>query len=264
MAITTVIEKGSGDENSFSLPVFVYDPAGGTVSRAAAISAAESAAPTTIFAFGQDGVPTIEDLVENVYRVTIKYTQGDYSTWSTQERFDFAANAQAWVGNYAPQVARFPGTAFDYDGVVAPNGRPGGMQPAPPRDVGKSFRLPLGSLNATNVRFCARAAKLGAVHNATYGAYNQGELAIVHFSMQQVDAYNVQVNVGWSYNLNVTGENRGGITGVAYKGHEYVWEVQDLEADRVNNILGITNKAVYVSAVRPVVDILTPLGVNPP
>lgn len=265
MATTTIIEKGSGDANSYTLPVYVYDPAGGTVSQAEAISAAENAAPEQVLGTYQDGIPSIEVLAENIYRVGVRYSRGDFLFMGSLEREDYASQAEALDITYAEEVAKFPGTAPSFDGIMKPGGKSsfGAIIQPGAQNVGKALRLNIAQFTPAYRKDLMNWVRAGVVNSVAFAGYSIGELQLVSFSAFQDSQTTFQVRLGWSYKPNVTSANFGPVTGVQYQGHDFWWVWSEKVTDRNNRTLYEQPKFVYVNRPRPQAD-LQGIGVNPP
>ena len=234
----------------------------------AAITAAETAAPATLNTLVQTGVPNVERLTSYAWRITVNYAVEPYVNFQTDDRYEFDEHAEPITFDFAPQIARYPGSAPDYKGLVFPGGfhgtlmgRQGGSQPAPRSNRRYRFRLNYASVTATWVRTVGNL--VGRVNNNTMGAYAIGTTMLTDFVGGQVSSTDWEFQIAWSYKPNVTGETRGDVTGIAYHGHDFVWEVARAEVDRSENTLYLVPMHVYVSRPRPYADLST-AGVSPP
>lgn len=267
MAVTAIVEKGSGDANSFSQPVYVYDPAGGSVSIVQAKVAAEGAAPAVVLGTSQDGNPVVEVLADNVYRVTVRYTSSnDFVFLAQTSREEYTARAETLELAYAPQIARFPGTAPDFKGVMHPYGKDGpvgaSIQPGV-ETCANHLRMNITTFTPAYRKFVMNAVRAGAVNQFLIAGYQPGELQVVSFTATKVNTVDYQVRVGWSYKPNVPVTTIAGIPGVTHAGHDYVWHWLEPAADRNNNTIYQKPKFIYVNRPRPLLNFAT-LQVTPP
>ena len=264
MAVQTILEKGSGDTNSFTLPVYVYDDVGATLTMANAILAAEAAAPSQVIGIYQDGVPSVDQVKESVWRVQVRYSVGDAAKVFGTERDDYSAQAETLHVMYAPQVARFAGTAPDFAGMIQPGGRElGATIPPGAQNLGKSLRMNIALFTPGYRKSLINLVRAGAVNSTAIAGYAAGELQLVSLSAQQDGQVTYQVRLGWSYKPNVSGTTYGAVSGVSHQGHDFVWVLPEKKTDRNNNTLYEIPQFVYVNRPRITGD-LSVVGVTPP
>ena len=279
MALQIVVDKETGAIDSPTLPVVVYDD--GTppafVSAAAAIAAADAAfgttIPSTFFGYNSDGNPGMRRLSNSAFQFTINYRPDSAKPPRPQQVGDTRLGfnwhmARKWI-EYAPEIARFPGTAAPSADLVnakvsADRVITSGLFLEPlVANLTKSFTVDPSTVTGSWVR--GIAALMGHVNSAslTGGAYAAGEICLVHAIGSLASDRAFTLDFGWNWTQNVTGETRGAVTGISYNGHDHVWDMRQDVVDR--DLLAIIPEivAVYVHRVREYSD-LSATGVEPP
>lgn len=265
MATQTVVGKVSGAVGGVQLPVVVYDDGDATLSVSAALAAAEGAAPSTYGGLPQNGEPSLEQLSDWAWSVTINYSTGTVFAFQSTERYDFQVGAEVAEFDWATPVARFPGSAFDYQGFVSLGGgldNFGAVQQPGQRTLGRAFLLDASAVTASLVQTLTPLVRAGAVNSVAVGAYPAGTLQVVEFGLSQISDQKYAGRIGWSYKPNVSGQTRGTITGISYNGHDFVYSVGKPKLDRTAGLVRAEGEAVYVVRPRPYVD-LAQFGVAP-
>lgn len=283
MAIQHIIEKLSGASQSLSLPIFIYDD--GT--PPAAIDQDDVAAylvtqygvtiPSDVLGVPDDGDPGFKRLSRSAWRVTIKYrvqTLRPLHPVGVGEaaRSSFNFQLPRKYVRWGTEIAKYPGSAPTWHGLVnvvqdcnSLACHSGIWLEPPPVSFSTSISVSPSTVTGSWVRTLAGVIQAGMVNSVSMGsgAYAAGELLIVHAHGQSVSANAFNIDIGWGWAQNVSGETRDGITGIAYDGHDFVWEWTKPLVDRSNNQLGLQVAAVYVNRVRPRGD-LTAIGISPP
>ena len=97
----------------------------------------------------------------------------------------------------------------------------------------------------------------------TSGTYQPGTIFLCHVLGHKASPTEFLLEIGWSYKPNVTGESRGEVTGISYRGHYFVWEMPKLIVDRAQVKIFQQPEFVIVNQVWPEDDLST-LGIEPP
>lgn len=287
MAIELFLGKETGSALSMSLPVDIVETSDPQVpiSLDDAIDAVEGELgdliPETMppFDLPHDGNPGTQRLSPHAFRFTINYRPPNSRPLSpptgAEVRSGFQAYAQPRFLMWAPEVAVFaaPPNAGDpgtMDGVIlgAGDGQFGGVGLLVSPGAETFYRdltMPLASVTASYIRSLVRLVRAGYVNSAalTSSAYPAGTIQLVSASGAQVSDTEFALRIGWSYALNVTGESRGNVTGIAYHGHHLVWEYRAQAVDRARIMTTLSPDRVVVNQVWPTTD-LAVIGVEPP
>jgi len=271
MAIKTVLEKASGTIDQMSQPVVVYDDTNTYLSEEEAIFAAYAAVPNELFGVPFETLPSIERVAPNAVRYIVPYRKVQRTKLPTQnvgeERIEFDFYAEPITRFWAKETARFPSdeAIFSRDVPYQPSISPFSSSTItiqPPRaNVRKSGMVPLESVTATWARTVSQL--IGAVNSIAIGNYKIGEVMLVSLVGSQVDEERVSLSVGWSWKPNVTGEVHGDVTGIAYRGHDYVWDWMEVYYDVPTQTMGNYPRWTYVHEVWPMADIRQ-IGILPP
>ncbi|MGD9632539.1 MAG: hypothetical protein AB7G28_22800 [Pirellulales bacterium] len=287
MAITLFIGKETGTGLAMSLPVDAVETSTPQVpiSQAAAVAALEAEygllIPATMgpLSLPDDGAPGIQRLSPHAFRFQVNYRFANVRPFQpptgSEVRLNFQAVAEPIVRQFAPEVGKFwagVGTAPSQGGLIGVRDQAFGMNTAgvliaPGRETfGKELTVPIGTVTGSWIRGITKLVKKGYVNSVTLtsGAYAIGEIQLVRASGQQVSDAEFSLSLGWSYAVNVTGEVRGDVTGIAYKGHEYVWQTTNMGVDRASKAINLKVNTVYVNQVWPTADIGSLVGVEPP
>src|SRR3989304_8925166 len=78
----------------------------------------------------------------------------------------------------------------------------------------------------------------------------------------QLGTTEFHLELGWSGKQNVSGETRESVSGIAYDGHDFVWEWTEDNVDRNATVIGKKIKSVFVNQVSPRTD-LSVIGIEP-
>lgn len=272
MAIQAILEVQKGSADAPAMPYYIYDdgdpPAAVSLSDALVKALAE--APASVQGASQTGM-TYSQEADHAWQVTVNYSLRKLERLtplaSGEERIRFNFSAQSKFLFTATEIARFPAaTAPDYGGMLNIRRGGGGTTvvgatiPVPAENLGKQVIVSL----ATAASLASTVASLvGHVNSTAVGLYSAGELMLTSFRGQQRDDETFDLNIGWSYIPNASGETWGDVTGVAYKGHEYVWAYTKDAVDRNGNALYQIPQYVYVNQVWPTGN-LNSIGIYPP
>lgn len=271
MATQTIQEVEVGSLDSPAMPYYVYDdgdpPA--SVSLTTALNAVLAVAPTTVQGAAQTGM-TYEQEADHAWRVTMQYAARRLKKLEPlevgQERVRFNFSVKNKFLFVATEIDEFPTGSPSYGGMLNVRAGGGGTNA-----VGATIQAPVENLGKQAIVSTTTAASLaptiasmvGYVNSATVGSYAVGELMLTSFRGQQRDDDTFDLNLGWAYKPNVTTEDWGDVTGVSYKGHEYVWAYTKDVVDRSDNALYQTPQFVYVHQVWPTAN-LNSVGIYPP
>lgn len=271
MAIRTVLEKASGSVTQMQQPVVVYDDTGAFLHEENAFFPAYAAAPDQFFGVPHDAIPTVQRLAPNAVRYTINYRMNDPKPKTKikigEERFQFDFFAEQFNRQWAPEVARFPNNAPSSGGIMNIKRQGNSVTAAaaviePPRaNLRKEVAVALALVNAAWARTIASV--IGAVNSVPIGVHSVGEVMLVQVAGNQVDDLTMQLQLGWAWKPNVTGEARGDVEDIEYNGHDYTWDLHEPVVDRDENVLAMKPVATYVHRVHPYADI-TAIGILPP
>lgn len=283
MAIKHIIEKLSGASLSLSLPIFIYDdgtpPAAIDETAVAAYLVTQYGVtiPSTVLGVPDDGDPNFERLSYSSWRVTMKYRAQTLRPLhppgtSDSARAGFNFQLPRKYVRFGTEIAKYPGGAPSWHGLVnvVQDGNSlachsGVWLEPPPVSFTRTLSVSPSSVTGSWVRTLASVIQSGMVNSTSLvsGAYAAGELMIVSAHGQLISANAFQIDIGWNWAQNVSGETRDGVSGIAYDGQDFVWEWTKPLVDRSNNQLGLQVAAVYVNRVRPRGDISV-IGIVPP
>lgn len=269
MAIQVYIEKLGGQVDNLTVPFLAWQDDGSTLSEAAAITAVEAVAPTTVLGVPYDPIYDIQRVANSSVRVMVHYRWPQLTPLrpptTGEERFGFSFSApRKWV-QWAPEIARFPATAPSFHGLVGVTRElQSGLWIDPPAaNLFKHLTVPTSTVTASFVRTLALLQ--GCVNSTSLhsGTYAVGEIMLVSASGQHVSPTQFSIELGWSWVKNVSGQDRGPVTGVSYNGHDLVWDWLEPIVDRSQNHLGMQPKYTYVNRPHTYAD-LSVIGVLPP
>jgi hypothetical protein len=255
----TIVRKGKKATSSYVKSYKVFGTADDTVLH--------SEINAQVSAYGRywqyPGVPSMQLMAEsysvsflgdNAWQVTINYSKDGAedgeaplkrarsfdTTGGTQHMTQ--ANAESRYGANAPDQKKAIG--------VDSNGVNGVDVVVPQLQWQESYDVPNAYVTSGWIRGVAGVT--GTTNNAAFRGFEAGEVLFVGCSGSQ--EWDDQKGRGpWSLSFrfvaskNVTGETIGDITGVAKKGHEYLWVRYEDAVD--SNVLLKKPKAVYVNKV---------------
>lgn len=277
MATVTTLEKMSGSANAMTQPVRVYDdgdpPA--SITEAAAKTAAEAAAPATVFGIAQDGNPGVEQEADFAWIITVSYRALGSSTLTRQiigerrNRFQFQAKSKRIT--YAKEISRYQRTANfpapPSNGLLRPVRIGNCTQNVevtidpPPVTLFSDFVVAIASVDDV---FVWRVNNVvGKVNSVAAGIYKPGECMLVSANGQQIDDDSFKFSCGWGVKENEINDTFGSITGVDHDGLDHVETFAAAEPDRNLGGLVMDPVFVYVFEVWQRSDI-TSFGVSPP
>lgn len=277
MSLQLVIEKLSGTSTSLQLPLFVYDDGTPPAEideedvKAFVDSKYGTTVPSEVLGVPEDGDPHLVRLSRSAWRVTINYRVATLrpltpvGVGEARNRFQFSA--PRIVRRFAPEVGAFPnallaalGGAPTWHGLMNvveeqgawPKPSPTVLDPPPVSFVTEQSFAP-NAVTTAQVRELATVIQSQGVNSDSLqsGEYLAGELTIGFCNGEQISAGAWRIETGWCWQRNVTGEVRDTVTGVAYEGHDYVWDWWEPFVDRNKLQLGYAIKATYVNRVRP-------------
>lgn len=290
MTATThhIIEKlDRGNSTALALPIFVWGTDGAdpndpqapiTLDEAIAEINAAIDIPATLLDLPNDGDPGVEQ-TGLAWRITINYREPGLrplhppGVGEHRAGFNFHCRRK-WV-NLATQVAKFPSGSGTPDSFDVPNqqqdadgrftGASGFWLEPPGADLTDTFSVDPADVTHSYVRGIAAIIAAGMVNSTSLvsGSYAAGELLIAYMVGIRMSDHEFLIDAGWSWQQNVTGETRGGVTGVHYDGQDYVWDWKEPIVDRSTNHFGLNPKYTYVHRVRPRGDI-SAVGFVPP
>jgi hypothetical protein len=282
MAITHIIEKLSGNSLSLALPIYVYDdgdpPAAITRDQLVAYLNSQygTGIPSTVLGVPDDGDPHIQQLSRSSWRATIRYKVltmrpvQPAAVGTKRSSFDFVPRRK--YVEFAPEIAKFPSSTptmggcvnYQFDFTTGASSRGTWLEPPPVSlTTEQSFAPATVTVNA--VRALALVVQAGAVNSDSLGSgvYLPGEMMIGYCHGSQITNGVFQIVTGWCWQRNVTGETRGPVSGIAYRGHDFTWNLFEQNCDRNAILFPVKVRAVYVNQVRPMVP-FSGLLVSPP
>lgn len=202
------------------------------------------------------------------YEVTVEYAPpegggGSIPTGSYTFNFDTTGGtvnikcAKEHINSY-PAAATTPNhagaIAVEQDGTVT-----GADIVIPALKFSLSFKYPSGIITVAWVK--SLASITGTTNSAQFLGFAAGELLFIGATGSNGSAAEVEVTFNFIASQNATGLQRGGITGIAKKGHEIIWEELGDNLDSNGN--GITKaRAVHVERVYDSADFATYLNWN--
>jgi len=278
MTIQIVVEKETGSFDSPTLPVFVWQDTGAHLSLNDALTAVDAAfgtsIPASVNSLTNDGNPGIRRNSKSSFQFSINY-RPDTQTPPRPPQIDETRASFNWHDQrrwieFAPEVARFPGTAAPSRGLLNAKVDASSrivtagyyVEPLAP-NLSMSLTVAVSTVSGSWVR--SLAAVMGHVNSVslTGGAYAAGEICLVTAVGSLTSKRAFTLDFGWHWKQNVVDEVRDGVTGVDYNGHDYVWDQRQSVIDRdLVAILPVTT-AVYVHRVREYSD-LSLTGLEPP
>lgn len=203
---------------------------------------------------------TTEPITDEVYKVSIPYESIPNET--NQWTFSGTTSGATQKVTQSFASTRYPSTgvsaATDYKGAinVTDNGVEGVDIVVPKLEFQISKTLASGVLTLSYV--ATLVSMTGTTNNATWNGFNQGELLFLGAEFSQKSEGEVTVTYKFVASPNQTGLTFGTITGVAKKGHEYLWI--EFAAKEDSGRLIRTPKGVYVERVYKESD-FTSLGI---
>lgn len=255
----TIVRKGKKATSSYTKSYKVFGTADDTVLHAAIN--AEISANGAYWQY--PGVPGMQLLAEqysvsylgdNAWQLTISYEKGGAEDGTEPLKrarsFDTTGGTQHLTQAYAE--SRFGAGAPDQKKAIGvdSNGVNGVDVVVPQLQWQESYDVPNAYVTSAWIRGVAGVT--GTTNNASFRGFEAGEVLFVGCSGSQ--EWDDQKGRGpWSLSFrfvaskNVTGETIGDITGVAKKGHEYLWVRYEDAVD--SNTLLKKPKAVYVNQV---------------
>lgn len=278
MALAHIIEKLSGSSQSWSLPIFVYDDGGASITLDDVVAHINAAVdiPTAIYGMPDDGDPNLTQLSHSAWRITIKYRLATLRPLrpplvGADQRIGFEFHLPRKYVRFAPEVGKFPSGVNGCRGIVniVSNGHSlakhsGVWLDPPPISFKTTLSVHPDDVTPSWARTIAAVIQAGCSNSSSMqaGAYAAGELLIVHCAGAQISEKAVQIETGWNWKQNVSDETRGEVTGVSYDGQDFVWDWVTNSIDRESQRYEHKITAVYVNRVRPRVDMHS-LGILP-
>lgn len=241
-----------------------------------------SASPQTCRTALVDG-PVLINQYDGLYIESLSYDQGPSpTTW------DFTANYSAAVPNVGGytvsidttgatilQTSSYAQTRYAAPSTTAPDflksidvqdGRPQGVQRIiPALKINVAAKIATEYISSPDDYSNLIASLTGTTNSGSMfgGAYAAGELLFAG-AAGLVVAENPQLTFTWIASQNVTGLTVGAITGIAKKGHEYLWFLFDTEKDATTGMLVSKPRAAYVDQIYGSADhTLLKVGVAP-
>jgi hypothetical protein len=289
MATQLIVEKMGGSFLSPSLPVFVYNDDYSSLSLAAAEAAISAAfggqIPITANTLPPDGNPGHQQLSKSAYRFTINYREPNRRSpapptsgvirpridaiamrkevrWAPERACYVDSSLASILGGSLLSFSPFRGMVnVQFTGLLAVNF--GAVIDPPEPNLGVEMTVPTTSVTPSWRRTVALC--VGRVNSTplSSGTYSAGEIFLHSVHLQIASETECSIQIAWSYKPNVTGESRGPITGVAYHGHDFVWEKPKILIDDSRNLALPLPEMVIVNKVWPETD-LSSIGISPP
>jgi hypothetical protein len=183
---------------------------------------------------------------------------GKYSitTPEATRRWSFDTTGGSIKITTSRNTSRFPGTAPNFNGAIeVKNNEPQGVDiTVPALKLTCTYRHAAAStvVNASTIDAYVKtlATLSGTVNNATWLTYAAGELLFLGATGEYVPNRPTEIQYHFAASANVTGLSIGSISGIAKKGHEYLWVLFEPSADSgAGNALVQRPLAAYVERV---------------
>jgi hypothetical protein len=283
MTTLLVVEKMGGTYLAPSLPVFVYNDDSSALSLAAAEAAItagflSSTIPSVANGLPPDGNPGHQQLSKSAFRFTINYREPNRRSPAPptanvlRPRID--AVAQRFEARWRPERAAYHETLgalsfspfrgmvnVQFTGLLAVNF--GAVIDPPEPNLGVELVVPTTTVTPSWRRTVALCVGRTNSFNLSGGTYNAGEILLHSVHLQVASETECNIQIAWSYKPNVSGETRGAVSGISYRGHDFVWEKPKMVIDDTRNWALPMPEMVIVNRVWPETD-LSALGISPP
>lgn len=236
------------DDASYELVYRVFDPANPNPTIVDMRAAVLAVAPSSIGSLILDKLAREYD--EN----------GNSWVWSASYNFKPAEDTLRWGFNtqggtvrvtHSRSTTKYPSGAPDFNGGVAfSNGELQGTDIViPALKLTASYRW--GADTFTTSEANALAAMTGSVNSATWQTYAAGELLFLGASGEIIPGKPTDISYEFVASANATGLSIGAITGIAKKGHEFLWVLWEDDEDATAKRLTKKQLGVYVDQVYP-------------
>lgn len=196
------------------------------------------------------------------FDITVPYGTRKNETGEWTWDFD-TTGGTVHISHARSEVARYPSTtAPDQKGAIGVNGDEveGTDIIIPVLKVNVNFRHPLGVITIAQAKFLSNIT--GSVNSQPFLSFDPGEVLFLGARGSDGSTAESTVNYQFAMSSNATGLSIGDITGIAKKGHEYLWvryEDAEATADSVVQPVRLA-KFVYIDQVYPTTDFATALG----
>lgn len=201
----------------------------------------------------ESGYPLLLDKLARSYD-----DDGDCWLWSADYnykppeatiRWSFDTSGGSIRVTHSKSTSKYPSTAPDFGNAiqVQNNEAQGTDIVIPALKLTASYRWPKNTVDPTYVNLLASLS--GCVNSDTFGVYAPGTLLFLGASGEIVDNIPTDISYQFAASANATGLTIGAVSGVAKKGHEFLWVCFEDDEDATAKRLTKKALAVYVEKV---------------
>jgi hypothetical protein len=164
-------------------------------------------------------------------------------------RWGFDTSGGSIRVTHSKATQRYPAAAPNYNGAIAiQNGEPQGTDIViPALKLNAHYRWPKNTVTTTYVN--ALASLSGCVNSAAFDVYAAGELLFLGASGEITPGLPTEITYQFAASANATGLTIGSLSGIAKKGHEFLWVLWEDDEDATAKRLVKKPLAAYVERV---------------
>lgn len=203
--------------------------------------------------------PVVTGTAPPLRRSSVSLTPVDTEVWQATVNYESevsATNSWSFSGQTTGATTKitqglattkYGASAIEYNGAigVTPNGVEGVDVVIPALEFSITKSQSAGVVTLSYI--ATLVGMTGTTNNATFNGFAQGELLFLGADFSQSSEGETSVTYKFSASPNQTGLTVGSITGIAKKGHEYMWV--DYEATEASGKISRTPRGVYVHRV---------------
>lgn len=228
-----------------------------TVQAAALVSCPTSIATAWGVLYRQD--IRVRDGGYDVFYVSVNYgkqPQGDPGGNSLH--LSFSSQGATATRRWSYNTTKYPGTAFDYKGLIGVNGESvdGCQVIIPSLKLSARFTYPAAVITLAGINAFSRLTS--HVNSVPFLNYAAGEVLYLGMSGSEGTSQPTELQHDFAIEGNVTNLSIGDVTGIDKAGHDYLWV--DWKETTSGGKTGQQPKGVYVEQVYPRTNLRAALG----
>lgn len=223
-----------------------WDPADRGVDVGTLQAAVLATAPSIVGALYLDKITRDYDEAGDCWVFTVDYTE---RVPESTLRWSFDTQGGSIRITNSLNTNKYPAAAANMNGAIGYSGDQveGVDKVIPALKLTASYRWPANTF--TTAAANTIASMTGTTNSAAWQGYAAGELLFLGASGEIVPNRPVEVTYYFAASANATGLSIGSITGIAKKGHEYLWILWEDDEDATAKRLTKNPLAVYVERI---------------
>ncbi|GAB5404295.1 MAG: hypothetical protein Aurels2KO_25260 [Aureliella sp.] len=225
-----------------------------------------------------DTDPSVEPAILDMRSLVLSHprcpaTVANLTLDSLDREYDEEGNKWVWTAGYTLRIAesslrwsfdtqggtvrithsksttRYPSNAANFNGGIGySNGEMQGVDVViPALKLSATYRWPKNTFTTTSANSLATMS--GTINSASWYSYAAGELLFLGATGEIVPGHPTEVTYNFAASANATGLTIGSISGIAKKGHEYMWVLYEDDEDSTAKKLVKKPLAAYVERV---------------